>query len=79
MSLTTSLNLRIDWSELDLFGHVNNVAFHKYAQAARLEFVSAAGLMELYNTHKIGFLVAETNCRFKKELLFPGTFTLKRK
>ncbi len=22
--------IRIDWSELDLFGHVNNVTFFKY-------------------------------------------------
>ena len=34
MGLQTQITLRIDWSELDLFGHVNNVAFHKYAQTA---------------------------------------------
>ncbi|MCD6018607.1 MAG: hypothetical protein K0S53_1728 [Bacteroidetes bacterium] len=79
MSLTTHLNLRIDWSELDVFGHVNNVAFHKYAQAARLNYVEQIGLMNLYQTKKIGFMVAETNCRFKKELLFPGTIHIETK
>lgn len=72
MSLQTQITIRIDWSELDLFGHVNNVAFHKYAQAARLNYVDAIGLMELYKSQNIGFMVAETNCQFKKELLFPG-------
>ncbi len=72
MSLNTSISLRIDWSELDVFGHVNNVAFNKYAQAARLNYVDTIGLMELHKTQNIGFMVAETNCQFKKELLFPG-------
>ena len=72
MSLETKITLRIDWSELDIFGHVNNVAFNKYAQAARLNYVDMIGLMEFHKTQNIGFMVAETNCQFKKELLFPG-------
>ena len=79
MSLETQITLRIDWSELDAFGHVNNVMFTKYAQAARLNFVDAVGLMELYKTDKIGFMVAETNCQFKKELLFPGNIHIQTK
>ena len=79
MSLETHISLRIDWSELDLFGHVNNVAFHKYAQTARLHFLDAIGLMELHKTQNIGFMVAETNCQFKKELLFPGNIHIQTK
>ncbi|HRF99508.1 MAG TPA: acyl-CoA thioesterase [Bacteroidia bacterium] len=76
MSLQTQITIRIDWSELDLFGHVNNVAFHKYAQTARLNYVQAIGLMKLHQTQNIGFMVAETNCQFKKELLFPGNINI---
>lgn len=79
MSLKTHLSLRIDWSELDVFGHVNNVAFHKYAQSARLLYVEEIGLMNLYQTKNIGFMVAETNCQFKKELLFPGNIHIETK
>ncbi|MBP8033832.1 MAG: acyl-CoA thioesterase, partial [Bacteroidia bacterium] len=79
MSLVTNITLRIDWSELDVFGHVNNVAFSKYAQAARLNHVDTIGLMELYKTQNIGFMVAETNCQFKKELLFPGNIHIQTK
>lgn len=76
MSLITNITLRIDWSELDIFGHVNNVAFNKYAQSARLYYVDTIGLMELHKTQNIGFMVAETNCQFKKELLFPGNINI---
>ncbi len=40
------LRLRIDWSEIDLFGHVNNVATLKYVQAARVNCLEALGLMQ---------------------------------
>lgn len=79
MSLITNISLRIDWSELDVFGHVNNVTFNKYAQSARLNYVDTIGLMELHKTQNIGFMVAETNCQFKKELLFPGNIHIQTK
>ena len=79
MSLISNISLRIDWSELDIFGHVNNVAFNKYAQAARLNYVDTIGLMELHKTQNIGFMVVETNCQFKKELLFPGNIHIQTK
>lgn len=79
MSLETKITLRIDWSEIDSFGHVNNVMFMKYVQAARLNFVAEIGLMNLHRTKNIGFMVAETNCQFKKELHFPGYVTINTK
>lgn len=79
MSTETKITLRIDWSEIDSFGHVNNVMFMKYVQAARLNFVAEIGLMQLHRTENIGFMVAETNCQFKKELHFPGYVTINTK
>src|SRR5690349_7771009 len=79
MSLENKITLRIDWSQTDSFGHVNNVMFMKYAQAARLNFVENIGLMTMHRKEKIGFMVAEVNCKFKKELHFPGYVTITTK
>ncbi|GIV28450.1 MAG: hypothetical protein KatS3mg027_2264 [Bacteroidia bacterium] len=49
-----ALKLRIDWSELDYFGHVNNVSFFKYIQAGRVNYWEKIGLIEYYKQHKIG-------------------------
>lgn len=68
----TILNLRIDWSDLDLFGHVNNVAFFRYIQAARVNYCESIGLTSLNVKNKLSFIVASTNCTFKKPLQFPG-------
>ena len=34
---------RIDWSDLDLLGHVNNIAFSRFFQAARVEYCGHIG------------------------------------
>jgi acyl-CoA thioester hydrolase len=70
--MKTELKLRIDWSELDLFGHVNNVMYAKYMQAARVNFMDQIGIMKSYHDHKIGFMVAATSVIYLKPLFYPG-------
>jgi acyl-CoA thioester hydrolase len=72
MQMNTELDIRIDWAELDLFGHVNNVAFFRYMQAARVDFCDAAGLTSLNEADKLSFMVASSRCQFKKPLYYPG-------
>lgn len=71
------LKLRIDWSELDLFAHVNNVMYAKYVQAARVNFMEKVGIMKTYQEQKIGFMVAATSILFYKPLFYPGNATIK--
>jgi acyl-CoA thioester hydrolase len=72
----TELNLRIDWAELDLFGHVNNVAFFRYVQAARVNYCEKIGLTSMMDNTKLSFMVASSQCQFKKPLLYPGEITV---
>lgn len=73
------LKLRIDWSELDLFEHVNNVMYAKYMQAARVNFMEKVGIMKTYKEQKIGFMVAATSILFYKPLFYPGDISIKTK
>ena len=66
------IELKIDWSELDLFGHVNNVTFFKYIQAARVNYCESIGLTSLNEKNKLSFIVVSTNCAFKMPLQYPG-------
>jgi acyl-CoA thioester hydrolase len=72
----TKLNLRIDWAELDLFGHINNVAFFKYVQAARVNYCELIGLTSLLDQTKHSFMVASSQCQYKKPLHYPGELTV---
>ena len=70
--LKLKLELRIDWSEIDLFGHVNNLAILKYVQAARVNYLELVGLMQMQSATKVGPILASTTCQFRKPLFYPG-------
>ena len=73
---TAQLSLRIDWSEMDLFGHVNNVAFMKYVQAGRVNFWEEIGLTQMHAATGKGPMLAATGCTFLKPLHYPGNITV---
>ncbi len=69
----TPIDIKVDWADLDLFGHVNNVAFFKYIQAARINYCEMIGLTAVNDTEKLSFMVASSQCQFKKTILYPDT------
>lgn len=73
---STRLKLRIDWSDVDIFGHVNNVAIMKYIQTARVHFLENIGLMQLQSETKMGPILASISCQFRKPLFYPGQVTI---
>lgn len=72
----TELKLRIDWSELDFFGHVNNVQFFKFIQSARVNYWELIGLYKMLTEEKIGPLLASAECQFKTPLYYPGNIRI---
>ena len=69
--LKTEIDIRIDWSEMDLFGHVNNVAYFKYVQASRVNYCETVGINTYNPNIKQSFAVAASNCEFKQPLFYP--------
>ena len=67
------LTLRIDWSELDTFGHVNNISIFKYIQSARVEYLEQIGLNVMHQEHKIGPILASCKCEFRKTIILSRT------
>ena len=70
------LKLRIDWSEMDLFGHVNNVAYFKYIQASRVNYWDVSGLDAMFKETRIGPILLSTSCEFIKPLHYPGNMLM---
>jgi acyl-CoA thioester hydrolase len=75
----TELRLRIDWSELDLFGHVNNVMYFKYIQAARVHFWDQTGLSRSFEKDQLGAMLLSAQCHFKQPLFYPGNIHIRTK
>ena len=64
-------NSRIDWSDLDILGHVNNIAFSRFFQAARVEYCGHIGL-NVYQGMATGPILAASRVQFIAQLFFPG-------
>lgn len=74
-----SIELRIDWSELDTYKHVNNVMFMKYLQSGRVNFWEKSGLYKLHTETNRGPMLVSTHCDFRKPLFYPGKAIVKTK
>ena len=74
-----SLELRIDWSDLDMYEHVNNVSFMRFLQSGRVNFWEASGIHDFYRNSNQGTMLVSTKCDFKKSLHYPGKAIVKTK
>ncbi len=79
VNFPVKLSLRLDWSEMDMFGHINNVMYFKFIQASRVNYWENVKLMRDYKEQKIGPMLLSTSCHFKKPLFYPGNITLQAK
>ncbi len=67
IAATTSVR----WSDVDIYGHVNNVAYYSYVDSAVNGWLMGAIGEDLRRLDSIG-IVAETGCRYLAEIDFPA-------
>jgi acyl-CoA thioester hydrolase len=60
------------WMDNDHYGHVNNVVYYSYFDTAVNGYLIEASGTDIRDLPAIG-IVAETSCRFLRELSFPDT------
>lgn len=70
------LPLRIDWSEMDLYGHVNNVSYFKYIQASRVNYWEQSGFAKEFEQTKVGPVLLSSACQFLVPLFYPGNIVI---
>lgn len=58
------------WADNDHYGHVNNVGYYSYFDTAVNGWLMASTGLDIRELPAIG-IVAETTCRFVRELSFP--------
>ncbi len=61
----------VRWSDVDIYGHVNNVAYYAYVDSAIATFLMGELNDDLRRFDAIG-IVAETGCRYLAEIDFPA-------
>ena len=70
MARAQVFTVRIDWSDLDLLGHVNNIAFSRFFQAARVEYCGHIGM----NVHQ-GMATGPILAASRVQLIVSGFLT----
>ncbi len=83
-----SLLIPIAWGEMDALGHVNNVAYFRYLESARIEYLRRLGYGAARGADQstatggglagtgpggVGFILQSVQCRFRRPVVFPDT------
>lgn len=64
----------VAWGEMDGFHHLNNVAFYRYAESARISYLRACGMI---NTRTdIQTILVANSCQYKKPVVYPDTLLI---
>lgn len=74
---SSELSLRIDWSEMDVLNHVNNVMINKYFQAGRINLWEQMGLNMSFENLRVEPIVASTSVQFFRPLYYPENIRVK--
>lgn len=69
----TVIQQNVAWGEMDAFNHVNNVAYFRYFESARIANMEKLGIMAYLQEHQVGPIMASTSCRYKAALTYPDT------
>ena len=61
-----SIDLPVQFRDIDVMGHVNNATYLQYMETARVELARRLG--QVREGFRAGFIVASVRCEFKKPI-----------
>jgi acyl-CoA thioester hydrolase len=67
------VELPIQWGDLDAFGHVNNLVYLRWFEAARAVYAMQVGVDVTPRQNGIGAILSAITCKYLRQLSFPGT------
>ncbi len=68
-----TLEIPVQWAEMDAAGHVNNVIYLKWFEAARVAYVDELEVDVIDNDFGAGFILARQECKYLLPLTYPDT------
>jgi acyl-CoA thioester hydrolase len=66
----------VAWGQMDAFRHLNNTAYFRFFESARIAYFEKLDLLEFMEATGVGPILASTNCRFKIPLTYPDTVSI---
>lgn len=65
-----SVDIPVQWGEMDALQHVNNVTYFRYFESARIAYMMKTSLIG-GGKSTVGPILADTECRYKRPVTFP--------
>ena len=65
------IEVPVAWGEMDAFRHLNNTAYFRYFESARIAYFEKLNLLESMALTGVGPILASTSCRFRLPLTYP--------
>jgi len=59
------------WGDEDAFSHVNNVAYLRWCETSRIEYLRSIGLFPQLPPQGIGPIIASQTCHYRSPLKYP--------
>ena len=66
----------VAWGQMDAFRHLNNTAYFRFFESARIAYFEKLNLLEFMEATGVGPILAATNCRFRIPLTYPDTVSI---
>jgi len=64
------------WGDEDAFAHVNNVAYLRWCETARVDYLRHIGLFPRLPPQGLGPIIASLTCHYRLPLSYPDTVTV---
>ena len=61
------------WGDQDAFGHVNNLAYIRWAETSRVEYLERVGMWVELPPSGVGPILASVKCDYKAQMNYPDT------
>ena len=68
-----TVSFPMHWGDQDAFGHVNNTLYIRWAESARIEYLSRIGVWSPSAQLTVGPILAAIHCNFRIPLTYPDT------
>lgn len=68
-----TIEIPVQWGDMDAYGHVNNTVYFRYFESARIEYLDRCGFLESFDSRGVGAILHSTSCRFRRALTYPDT------
>jgi acyl-CoA thioester hydrolase len=66
-----TVELPVQWGDMDSFGHVNNVVYLRWFESARIAYFERAGILERMATERVGPILARQTIDYRLPLQYP--------